>query len=114
MGLFEPCLANKSAWLWIELFECDLTLVGIIEIFLVNLIELMIVIISQFLFWISLEEERLRRLLIAVKLSIRMVIVELIGRTRRREIIAASSEREESGEGWIAALNLIDKSFSQI
>ena len=66
------------------------------------------------MFWISLEGERLRRLLIAVKLSIRIVIVELIGRTRRREIIAASSEREKSGEEWSAALNLIDKSFSQI
>ena len=114
MGLFEPCLANKSAWLWIELYECDLILTGIMEIFLVNLMELIIEIVSQFLFWMSLGGERLSRLLIADILSIRIVIVELIGRTRRRKIIAASSEWEESEKGCVAALNLMDRSFSQI
>ena len=52
--------------------------------------------------------------LIAIELSVRIVIIKLIGITRRKEIIADSSAREESGEGVIAALNLIDGSFSQI
>jgi hypothetical protein len=56
----------------------------------------------------------LSKFLIAVKLSVRIVIVELFGMTSRRGIIAISSEREESGEGVIAALNLMDASFSQI
>src|ERR1700752_2433710 len=86
----------------------------LIEIFLVDLIELIIEIISQFLTWIGLEVGRLSKDLIAIELSVRIVIIELIGITRRREIIADSSAREESGEGVIAALNLIERLFLQI
>ena len=43
-----------------------------------------------------------------------MVIVELIGTTSNKGIIAIISEREESGEGLIKALNLIEGLFSQI
>ena len=63
----------------------------LIEIFLVDLIKLIIEIISQFLTWIGLEVGRLSKDLIAIELSVRIVIIELIGITRRREIIADSS-----------------------
>ena len=94
--------------------ECDLTLIGLIRIFLVNLIELIIKIISQFLVWISLEEEKLSRLLIANKLSIRILTIELIEISSKRGIIAISSKWKESKERVIIVLNLIDKLFSQI
>jgi hypothetical protein len=61
-----------------------------------------------------LEEGGLSKFLIAIKLSVYIVAVELIGITSKRGMIAIISEREESGEGLIAALNLIDGSFSQI
>ena len=72
--------------------------------FFVDLIELIIEIISQFLFWISLKEGGLIRFLIADKLSIYIVITELFGIASKRGIVAINSEREESGEGFIAAL----------
>ena len=61
-----------------------------------------------------MEVEKLSKDLIAIELSVRIIIIELIGITRRREIIADSSAQEKSGKGVIAALNLIDRSFSQI
>ncbi|CAG8845016.1 1172_t:CDS:1, partial [Racocetra persica] len=43
--------------------------------------------------------KRLSRLLIAARLSIRIAIVELISKTKRREITVLSSEWDESREG---------------
>ena len=43
-----------------------------------------------------------------------MVSVELNGKVRSRGIVAINSEWVESGEGGIAALKLIEGSFSQI
>ena len=52
--------------------------------------------------------------MIEIRLPVYIVIVELIGITSRRGIIADIFAQDESGEGLIAALNLIDVSFSQI
>ena len=68
--------------------EYDLTLTKLIRIFLVDLIELIMEIISQFLIWIILDEGGLSKFLIEIRLSVYIVIVELIGITSWREIIA--------------------------
>ena len=84
------------------------------EMFLIDLIWLIIDIISQFLFCIVLEECICFRFLIAVLLSKWIFIWVLLGIVRRREIIASSSVLVESGYGVVAALNLIEVLFSQI